>query len=285
MYNQRFPLSITCHGKLLDLSIPRVMGILNVTPDSFSDGGQFTTEKAMLLQVEKMVSEGADIIDIGGMSSRPGAKIIGVKEECERVLPAIRAIRKSFSDIILSVDTLHSETAQAAWDEGMDILNDISGGDYDPGMLKWVAGHPIPWIVMHMPGTPETMAAHTSYSDVTTDVLKDLDRKVYRATKAGIRDIVVDPGFGFGKTTEQNYQLLSNLEIFHTLNCPLLVGFSRKSMIRHILQVDNPLKTINGTTVLNTIALDRGASILRVHDVREAAEAVKLYSQLRGQKK
>jgi dihydropteroate synthase len=272
-------------GAIFDLSIPRVMGILNVTPDSFFDGGRYTSDKAIVEQAERMIAEGADLLDIGGMSSRPGARVIESAEEISRVLPAIRAVKRAFPDVVLSLDTLHAETARLGFEEGVDIINDISGGDYDPEMCRLVAETKIPWIIMHMPGTPETMASHTNYQQVVCEVLIDLERKVRRAREAGVGDIIIDPGFGFGKTMDQNFQLLQALSSFTVLNCPVLVGFSRKSMIRKALGLSDAEQALNGTTVLNTMALERGASILRVHDVRPAVEAVILYLTVRGEKK
>jgi len=273
------------NGTLFDLSVPRVMGILNVTPDSFFDGGRYTSDKAIIQQAERMIAEGADILDIGGMSSRPGAKVIDSEEEVCRVLPAIQAVKRAFPDVVLSLDTLHPETARLGYEEGVDIINDISGGDYDDNMCRLVVEKKIPWVIMHMPGTPETMASKTSYQQVVSDVLQDLDRKVCRARASGVRDLIIDPGFGFGKTMEQNFQLLQALSSFTVLNCPVLAGFSRKSMIRQALGLSDPEQALNGTTVLNTMALERGASILRVHDVRPAVEAVTLYLNVRGEKK
>jgi len=275
-------MTINCKGKLLDLSKPKVMGILNLTPDSFYDGGQYTvsTDKAME-QVKKMIDAGVDIIDIGGMSSRPGATIITPQEEIKRVLPVIQQIMAAFPQAILSIDTISSAVAEEAVHVGASIVNDISGGDLDPNMFKVVAKLGVPYMLMHMRGTPETMQSMTDYDDLVVDVYDDLRKKLKACKEAGIKDTIIDVGFGFAKTTEQNYVLLKQLSIFTTLDVPLLVGVSRKGMITKVLQ-NKAEDALNGTTVLNTIALLNGATILRVHDVKEAKETIHLVNQYKA---
>jgi len=259
------------------------MGILNVTPDSFYDGGQLTDENTVLAQAEKMLEEGADILDLGGMSSRPGAEIITVEEELRRVLPQVTNILKRFPRAIISIDTIRAHVADECLKAGAHIINDISGGTFDAAMLPVVAGHKVPYIIMHMQGLPNSMQQNPVYENVTTEVMDFFAARIAACTKAGITDLILDPGFGFGKTLEQNYTLLRNLPYFANLNLPLLAGVSRKSMICKVLKVD-PVNALNGTTSANTIALLNGASLLRVHDVKEAVEAVKIveaYSQQR----
>ncbi len=270
--------SINCKGTLLSLETPLVMGILNVTPDSFYDGGKFYSEDSLLPQVEKMLLEGAAIIDIGGYSSRPGATHISEKEELSRVIPAIEQIIKELPNTLISIDTFRAEVAQQAVQSGASLVNDISSGDDDLQMLQTVAKLGVPYIAMHKKGSPQTMQHNPTYQDVTVEVLDYFIKKVKQCTDAGIVDIILDPGFGFGKTIEHNYSLLKNLEAFKMLDCPMLVGVSRKGMIKNLLNISSE-EALNGTTVLNTIALTKGAHILRVHDVKEAVEAVKLVSK------
>ncbi len=273
--------TLNCYGKLIDLSVPKVMGIINVTPDSFYDGGKTFSEKEILKQAEKMLSEGAAFLDIGGYSTRPGADEISGTEEIRRVAEAVEIILKNFPEALISVDTFRSEVAKKAVEAGAAIVNDVSGGTLDPEMYKTVAKLKVPYILMHMRGTPKTMAKLTDYKNVTVEVLNDLSEKIALARAEGINDIIADPGFGFAKTREQSFQILNNLELFQNLEVPILAGVSRKSMIYKTLNTsaDNAL---NGTTSLNTIALLKGASILRVHDVKEAVECVKLWCEVRG---
>ena len=267
-------------GDILDLSSPKIMGILNVTPDSFYDGGVFSNEKKILAQVEKMILDGADIIDIGGFSSKPGAKTISLKEEEKRVIPIIKLINKTFNKIIISVDTFRSEIAEKSLNEGASIINDISGGDLDKNIYQISYKYKAPYIMMHMNGVPSNMQNNPKYENINHDIIKDFTSKIDSAEKKGVCDIIIDPGFGFGKTIQHNYQILNNLKLYTVLKKPILVGISRKSMIYKLLKTD-PSKALNGTTSLNTIALINGANILRVHDVKEAKEVIKLYSFLK----
>ena len=267
-------------GDILDLSSPKIMGVLNVTPDSFYDGGVFSNEKKILAQVEKMILDGADIIDIGGFSSKPGAKTISLKEEEKRVIPIIKLINKTFNKIIISVDTFRSEIAEKSLNEGASIINDISGGDLDKNIYQISYKYKAPYIMMHMNGVPSNMQNNPKYENINHDIIKDFTSKIDSAEKKGVCDIIIDPGFGFGKTIQHNYQILNNLKLYTVLKKPILVGISRKSMIYKLLKTD-PSKALNGTTSLNTIALINGANILRVHDVKEAKEVIKLYSFLK----
>lgn len=271
-------MTINYKGQLIDFSIPRIMGILNVTPDSFYDGGQLTTPHAVIAQAQKMLDAGATMLDIGGMSSRPGAEIISEQEELARVLPAVKSIAQQFPQAIISVDTIRAQVAYECLNAGAHIINDISAGRLDKHMLATVARHKAPYILMHMQGLPNTMQQAPAYTNVTLEVMDFFAERIAACRKAGIRDIILDPGFGFGKTVAHNYQLLTGLRYFATLNMPVLAGLSRKSMICKVLQV-NPENALNGTTVANTLALLNGANILRVHDVKEAAEAVSLVAE------
>ena len=268
-------MTINIKGKLMDFSSPKIMGILNITPDSFYDGGMFDSNKKILKQVEKMLEDGADIIDIGGCSSKPGSKKVIIDDEIKRVIPTIELIKSKFNEAIISVDTFRSEVAKKAVNIGASIVNDISAGELDPNMFNCVAELGIPYIMMHMQGSPQTMQNKPKYNNVVNDIITNLSKKIFRARELGIIDIVVDPGFGFGKTLEHNYQILNDLSFFKELDCPILVGISRKSMIYKILNND-PKNALNGTTCLNTVALSKGANILRVHDVKEAKEIIKL---------
>ena len=267
-------------GDTLDLSSPKIMGVLNVTPDSFYDGGVYSNEKKILLQVEKMISDGADIIDIGGFSSKPGSKTISVKEEEKRVIPIIKLINNTFNKIIISVDTFRSEIAEKSLNEGASIINDISGGNLDKNIYQIANKYRVPYIMMHMKGVPANMQANPKYENINYEIIKDFSYKIDLAEKKGVCDIIIDPGFGFGKSIEHNYQILNNIKLYTVLKKPILVGISRKSMIYKLLKTD-PSKALNGTTSLNTIALINGANILRVHDVKEAKEVIKLYSFLK----
>lgn len=257
------------------------MGILNVTPDSFYDGGQYMNDTEILGQSEKMLLDGADFIDVGGYSTRPGAEEITPEEETSRVVNAISAILQRFPGTLISVDTFRSGVAKAAVDAGACIVNDVSAGNLDPEMFKTVARLQVPYIAMHMRGTPETMRDHTDYTDLVNDVIGYFHRKVFELTQLEVKDVIIDPGFGFAKTVPQNFQLLHQLDQLCILGRPILVGLSRKSMIWRTLNVD-PSSALNGTTALNTVALLKGADILRVHDVKEATEVIKLFTSLQA---
>jgi len=267
-------------GSVLDLSIPKIMGVLNVTPDSFYDGGIYSSEKKILKQVEKMVLDGADIIDVGGYSSKPGATPITIEEEEKRVIPIIKLIYKTFKERIISVDTFRSEISEKSINAGASIINDISGGDLDNNIYKIAGKYKTPYIIMHMRGNPSNMQNNPVYKNINYEIIKDLSKKIELAQSNGVGDIIIDPGFGFGKTIEHNYQILNNLKLYKILDKPILIGISRKSMIYKLLKTE-PSKALNGTTVLNTIALINGANILRVHDVKEAKEVIKLCSFLK----
>jgi dihydropteroate synthase len=271
-------------GHLMDLSVPKVMGILNLTPDSFyqpdwKDPGKLPDNKQVLSQVEQMLAEGADFIDLGAYSSRPKAEDISTEEEINRLIPVLRLIVKEFPEAIISADTFRAEIAKAAVNEGAKLINDISAGELDKTMFKVVAGLKVPYILMHMKGTPQTMADHAQYKDVIAEVLVYLQEKVSRLTDLGINDLIIDPGFGFAKTRDHNYTLLTGLDQFTVIGVPVLAGLSRKSMIYKLLD-STAEDALNGTTVANTIALMKGASILRVHDVKPAVEAIKIVNRL-----
>lgn len=267
--------TLNCKGKLLQLDAPKVMGILNTTPDSFFDGGKYNHVDNALKQVEKMLQDGADILDVGGYSTRPGAKNISVDEELERTVPVIEQVAKHFPQAILSIDTFKAKVAKECIDAGAAIINDIAAGDDDEEMYSYVAKANVPYIMMHKQGNPETMQQNPEYSDVVKEVLQYLAERYVRLRKAGVNDIVIDPGFGFGKTVEHNFTLLKQLELFRTFDIPVLAGISRKSLINKVLHT-KAAEALNGTTVLNTIALLNGAHILRVHDVKEAKECIAL---------
>lgn len=274
-------MNINCNGTLIDLSSPKIMGILNITPNSFFDGGKFNSLDAAVAQTEKMLSEGATFIDIGGASSKPGVDEISVDEELSRVLPIIEKIATTFPEAIISIDTYRSEVAQKAVEAGAQIVNDISAGNMDSKMLQTVGALGVPYIAMHMQGTPQTMQNNPSYDDVLTAVRYFFSEKINAAHAAGIDDVILDPGFGFGKTTQHNFAMLNHLHTLYIEGVPLLVGVSRKSMIYKTLHT-NSESALNGTTVLNTVALQHGAHILRVHDVKEAKEAVQLVEALKN---
>lgn len=269
--------SINCKGKLLSWSDPLVMGIINATPDSFVEGHLSKGTDGILQLAATMIAEGADILDIGGQSTRPGSARVTAAEEKERVLPIIKAIHQQWPDMILSIDTYHSEVAGAAVEAGASIVNDISSGDMDPGMLALVAELKTPYICMHIKGTPDTMQVEPHYDNVVTEVLDYLVRKIRLCHDAGIHDLIIDPGFGFGKTIQHNFRLLHALADFGITGKPVLAGLSRKRTIYKTLGT-TAAEALNGTTVLNTIALQNGAAILRVHDVKAAKEAVTLYT-------
>ncbi len=267
--------SIKCENRLISLEKPIVMGILNVSPDSFFVGSRQLTGVALLREAEKMLKEGAAILDVGAISTRPGAEEISEDEERNRLLPAITVIKRNFPEAVVSVDTYRSSIAKIAVEYGAGIINDISGGTIDNKMFETVAALKVPYILMHIKGTPKTMQNDPVYNDVIKEVLDFFLKKIKILTDLGVNDVIVDPGFGFGKSLDDNYTLLNNLEKFCITETPLLVGLSRKSMINKVLET-SPTDALNGTTVLNTIALLKGADILRVHDVKEAMEAVKL---------
>lgn len=267
--------NINCHGKLIDLASPKVMGILNVTPDSFFDGGKYNDTKAILKQVTKMLDEGATFIDIGAYSSRPGAKHISEEEELNRILPIIKLLVKEFPSILISVDTFRSNIAKQSILNGACMVNDISAGSMDEAMFATIAKLQVPYIIMHMQGSPQTMQMIPVYDNIVKDVLFYFSTKISELRSLGVNDIITDVGFGFGKTLEHNYQLLSNLELFKNLEVPTLVGLSRKSMLYKPLNI-SAKEALNATTSANTIALLNGANILRVHNVKEAMEAIKI---------
>lgn len=273
--------TLNCKGRLLSLERPVVMGILNTSPDSFYDGGRYQSLDAALRQTEQMLSEGAAIIDVGGMSSRSGAAQISIQEELRRVLPVIEAIAGRFPEAFISIDTVHAQTAREAVAAGACIVNDISAGRLTEGMYETVAELGVPYILMHMQGRPETMQQQAQYDDVVQEVLDFLIAEVGRLQAAGVKDILLDPGFGFGKTIEHNFQLLQNLHVLGILPYPVLAGISRKSMIYRSLGIP-PEEALNGTTALHIVALQQGALVLRVHDVAEAVQVVRLWEQLQS---
>lgn len=272
-------MNINCKGKLLDLTTPKVMGILNSTPDSFFDGGKYKTDTDFLNQTEKMLGEGASIIDLGAYSSRPNAAFVSEEEEIARLQPIVVSLVKEFPEIILSIDTFRAKVAKVAIDNGTAIINDISSGLLDDKMLETIADAKVPYIMMHMRGTPQTMVSLTDYEDIVKEMIFYFSQRIAAARSLGINDIIIDPGFGFAKTLEQNYKVLQKLELFQMLELPLLSAVSRKSMIYKLLETDAQ-QALNGTTFLNTVSLMKGAKILRVHDVKEAVECVRLYEQL-----
>ena len=273
--------SLNCGGKLLDLSIPKVMGVLNVTPDSFYDGGKYYSSDKIIDQVNKMIEDGADIIDIGGISTRPGSQSISEEEELKRIIPAIKLVREFHPETIISVDTYRSGIARHVVDDyGVEMINDISGGELDNRMFDTIAALKIPYIIMHMRGNPGNMQTLTDYDDIIKDMISYFANKTEYLIKLGVSDLIVDPGFGFSKTTEQNFHLLNHLDTFQLFELPLMVGLSRKSMVYKTLQT-SPDMVLNGTTVLHTIALMKGANLLRVHDVKEAVEAITLCEKLK----
>lgn len=271
--------TLNCHGHLVDLSLPKVMGIINITPDSFYDGGKSFAPESILRLAKKMLAEGADFLDIGGYSSRRGADNVSENEEISRVTHAIELILKEFPSAIISIDTFRSRVAREAVAAGAAMVNDISAGTLDSDMLETVGKLKVPYIAMHMRGTPQTMAKLNQYENVTQEVIKFLSLVIAKARAAGMDDIIIDPGFGFAKNREQSFEMLQNLELFHHLEVPLLVGISRKSFIYKSLD-STAQDALNGTTALHAIALQKGAHILRVHDVKEAVECVKLIQKL-----
>ena len=274
--------TVNLNGNLVDLSTPVVMGILNVTPDSFYDGGEYTNETAIIKRAKQIIEEGGQFIDIGAMSTRPGAKEISFQEEFDRLLPAVRAVKKEFPEALLSVDTYRTEIIQSVYNEiGDFIVNDISGGTFDSKMFETVAELHLPYILMHTKGKSDSMQNNPVYDDVLKEVILFLSAQVQKLKLLGVCDIIIDPGFGFGKTIDHNYELLNRLDAFKIFELPVLVGISRKAMIWRELAI-NPDKSLNGTTVLNTLALTGGADILRVHDVKEAVETLKLVGKIKS---
>lgn len=272
--------SININGELLDFSTPLVMGILNVTPDSFYSGSRKQSEEEIVGRVCQILEEGGKIVDIGGQSTTPTSTLIPAKEELKRLEPTLRLIRKEFPNTILSIDTFYSEVAGPAVEKyGVNIINDISGGQIDDNMFETVARLNVPYILMHMRGTPQTMQQHTHYDNFIQDILYYFSEKISKLNLLGVNDIIIDPGFGFSKTTDQNYQLMAYLKYFNIFDVPILVGISRKSMIYKLLEC-TPQESLNGTSALNTFALLSGANILRVHDVKEAVECVKIVEKI-----
>jgi len=273
-------LTININGQILNLKKSNVMGILNVTPDSFYDGGKYNSIENAILRAEKIIKEGAQIIDIGAVSTRPGSIPVSEKEELKRLLPVVKLIKKKFPDIILSVDTFRSQVVKELFKEiGSFIVNDISGGSLDSSMYRTVGDLSLPYILMHIKGTPENMQDNPQYSDLIPEIIKYFSEKIQLLKESGVKDIILDPGFGFGKTIEHNYKILNNLDEFKILEIPILVGISRKSMIYRALD-SNPESILPATSLLHGLALERGANILRVHDVEEAVEAIKLIDLL-----
>ena len=272
--------TINCNGKLVDLSTPKVMGILNVTPNSFYDGGKHKNINTIIHQVDKMLSDGATFIDIGAYSSKPTADFVSEVDEINRLNFVLKEIVNTFANIILSVDTFRANVAKIAIENGVAIVNDISAGLLDENMLPTVADLKVPYIMMHMRGNPQTMQTLTDYNDIVKEMIFYFSERVAKARSFGISDIIIDPGFGFAKTLEQNYEVLNKLELFSLLDLPLLAGISRKSMIYKVLE-KTAKDALNGTTVLNTIAVQKGAKILRVHDVKDAVECIKLVDKLK----
>ncbi|SHG18190.1 dihydropteroate synthase [Flavobacterium segetis] len=272
-------MTINCKGILVDLATPKVMGILNITPNSFYDGGKYKNENEILSQVEKMLNEGADFIDIGAYSSKPSAEFVPEKEEISRIIPVVNLIIQHFPETYLSIDTFRSEVAKASLESGAAIINDISAGKLDDKMFEIIGKYNVPYIMMHMRGTPQTMQSLTNYDDIVKEILFYFSERVAKARTFGINDLIVDPGFGFAKTLDQNYEVFQKMELFKILELPLLAGVSRKSMIYKIFD-GTAESALNGTTVLNTMALISGAKILRVHDIKEAVECVTLFNKI-----
>ena len=275
-------MNINCKGKLIDISSPKVMGILNLTPDSFYDGDMYNNEKTILNQVEKMLNDGASFIDIGAYSSRPGAAHVSEDEEKNRIIKIVELLAKEFPKANLSIDTFRSSVADECLSAGACVINDITGSEYDSEILKIAHKHNAPYIMMHMRGMPADMMKNNKYNNLIKDILYYFSKKIEAARTAKVNDIIIDPGFGFSKDIDQNYSLLKNLDLLKSLNLPILVGLSRKSMIYKLLKT-TPEYALNGSTTLNTIALLNGASILRVHDVKEAMECIKITNQFNKQ--
>lgn len=272
-------MTINCKGRLIDLTQPKVMGILNCTPDSFFDGGKYKAEAEFTRQAARILSEGADFIDIGAYSTKPNAEFVSEEEELARMVPAVELVLKHFPEAVISVDTFRAKVAKAAVEAGATIVNDIAAGNLDDKMIQTVGELKVPYIMMHMRGTPQDMVKLTDYDDIIKEMLLYFSQKIAEARSYGIDDIVIDPGFGFAKTLQQNYEVLNKMELFKMTELPILAGLSRKSMIYKLLGI-TPQEALNGTTALNMVALTKGANILRVHDVKEAVETVKLFKTL-----
>ncbi|MDR2122652.1 MAG: dihydropteroate synthase [Flavobacteriaceae bacterium] len=273
-------MTINVNGELIDLEQPKIAGILNITQDSFFDGGKYFTIEKALKQTEKLLAEGADFIDIGGQSTRPGSEFLSAEEELKRIIPVIKAIKKEFQQVRLSIDTFWSEVAKETVNEGAGMINDISGGSLDEKMFETIGELKVPYVLMHMRGTPQTMGQFTDYNNLVLDIIYYFSEKIEKLRKFGINDILLDPGFGFSKTLEQNYELLKNLDKFTLFNLPLYIGLSRKRMIYHLLNTDAK-NALTGTSALNFYALQKGAHILRVHDVKEAKQMINLWKMLK----
>ena len=272
-------MTINCKGKLVDLSSPKAMGILNLTPNSFYDGGRYSDKKAILSQVQKMWDQGATFIDVGAYSSKPNADFVSEEEELQRLIPVVELLVNTFPEILISVDTFRSKVAENAIEAGAALINDISAGSLDENMVQTVAKLQVPYIMMHMKGTPNTMQSLTQYDDILQEIMFYFAEKIQLARSFGVNDLIIDPGYGFAKTTEQNFELMHKSEILKHLKLPILVGISRKSMIYKTLK-NTAQEALNGSTALNAFALMKGASILRVHDVKEAIETITLYEAL-----
>ena len=274
-------MTLNCRGTLVDLTTPKVMAIVNATPDSFFEQSRVKSIDQFKKKIDQMITEGADIIDIGAYSSRPNAEHISEEQELNRLLPLIDFIRTYFPDVLVSVDTYRAEVAKEVLERGVHMINDISGGQLDEQLLRVVARYRVPYILMHMRGTPQTMMKNTTYDHLSSDLIHYFTTNISKAKQAGIIDIIIDPGFGFSKTIEQNYQLLNQVEQLNALDTPMLIGVSRKSMIYKALDI-TPNEALNGTTALHMIALSKGAQLLRVHDVKPAVECIKLYQLLKN---
>jgi len=274
-------MTLNCRGTLVDLTTPKVMAIVNATPDSFFEQSRVKSIDQFKKKIDQMITEGADIIDIGAYSSRPNAEHISEEQELNRLLPLIDFIRTYFPDVLVSVDTYRAEVAKEVLERGVHMINDISGGQLDEQLLRVVARYRVPYILMHMIGTPQTMMKNTTYDHLSSDLIHYFTTNISKAKQAGIIDIIIDPGFGFSKTLEQNYQLLNQVEQLNALDAPMLIGVSRKSMIYKALDI-TPNEALNGTTALHMIALSKGAQLLRVHDVKPAVECIKLYQLLKN---
>jgi len=273
-------MTINIKGQLIELEFPKIMGVLNLTPDSFYDGGQYNTLDRAIDHTAKMLEEGATFIDVGAFSSKPGASEVNEEEEKKRLFPLLEELLRRFPDTLFSVDTYRAKIAAGCLERGVAMINDISGGQFDPNMMKTVAKHQAPYVLMHLQGKPKDMQNNPTYENVVQDVLHYFSKKIEAAHQCGINDILIDPGFGFGKTVDHNYQLLKHLDLFKSLQCPIMVGLSRKSMIYKTLGL-SPHQALNGSTVLHTVALLKGAQIVRVHDVKEAKECTDLLQALR----
>jgi dihydropteroate synthase len=272
-------MTLNCKGDLIDLTTPKVMGILNITPDSFYDGGKYKNESEILNQVEKMLSDGATFIDVGAYSSRPGAQHISEEEELKRIIPVIHLLQKNFPEIIISIDTFRSKVATETVHAGAALINDISGGKMDDKMFATVANLQVPYILMHMLGTPQNMQKNPVYENVITEIISFFAEQIHKLHQLQLNDLIIDVGFGFGKTNVHNYEILKNLALFKSLDAPILAGLSRKSMLYKTLDI-SAQEALNATTSANTIALLNGANMLRVHDVKEAIETIKIVAQV-----